>query len=54
VDIFRHQQHRALGAGLIHQVHDLLDDLVLDIASGRRPSALAGQQRADHSPARVM
>ena len=55
VDIFGHQQHRALGARRLHQVHDLLDDPVLDVASGpgRRPSALAGQQRADPSPARV-
>jgi len=27
VDILGHQQHRALGARRLHQVHDLLDDL---------------------------
>jgi hypothetical protein len=55
VDIFGYQQHRALGARRLHQVHDLLDDPVADVTGGprRRPSALAGQQRADRSPARV-
>ena len=35
MDVFGHQQHRALGARRLHQVHDLLDDPVLDVASGR-------------------
>ncbi|HTQ88747.1 MAG TPA: hypothetical protein VMK84_04565 [Streptosporangiaceae bacterium] len=53
--IFGHQQHRALGARRLYQVHDFLDEPVLDAASGpgRRPSVLASQQRADRSPARV-
>ena len=54
VDVLGDQQHRALGARRLHQVDDLLDDPVLDVAGGpRRASALAGQQRADRSPARV-
>lgn len=55
VDIFGHQQHRALVARCLHQVHDLLQDPVLDVASGSsgRPGAVAGQQRADSSPARI-
>jgi hypothetical protein len=55
VDVLGDQQHRSLRARRLHQVHDLLDDLVLDVAGGRRRrrSALAGQQGADRCPARV-
>ena len=55
VDVFGHQQGWAFGGQSLHQVHDLLDHPVLDIAGGPRrcPRALPGQQPADRSLARV-
>jgi hypothetical protein len=36
MDVFGHQQHRALSARPLHQVHDLLDDPVLDVGDDAR------------------
>ena len=36
VDVLGHEEHRALGARGLHEVHDLLDDPVLEVAD-RRP-----------------
>ena len=55
VDVFGHQQHRRLGARRLHEVDDLLDDPVVDVADRlcRRHGAVAGQERADRRLARV-
>lgn len=52
MDVLGHEQHRALGARALDQVHDFLDDPVLDVAGGERrhPRAPAAQQLADRSP----
>ena len=54
MDVLGHEQRRALGAQGLHQVDDLLDDAVLEVAPRRcGPDAPSGQQPLDRRPTGV-